>query len=277
MDSSSEKDVYNIRKFDGTNFAIWKEQIQDVLIQKGQLDPIFERPEGMSDAEWTKLDAKAKSTICLHLAESVYFTIVGEKTAKDVWDKLAFDYENKSAMNKVFLMKKLFDLRMKEGGTISSHVNDFNIIFTQLTTQGLEFDMEVKCIFLLCSLPSSWDTFCTAISNSAPATGLVYNDVLGSLFTEEIRRKSLDDKKDGTTYVATHRQRGCTHNHAESKDRKSSRSKSRGSMRNIECYHCHKKGHVKKDCLSGKKRRTSNQKTIVRLRSLTIKARARQR
>ncbi|MCO5550245.1 hypothetical protein L7F22_003728 [Adiantum nelumboides] len=164
ISSNGEKDVYNIQKFDGINFAIWKDQIQDVLIQKGQLD----RPKGeYTDTEWQKLDAKAKSTIRLHLVESVYFTIVGERTTRDVWDKLCSNYENKIAINKVFLIKRLFDLRMKEEGTISTCINEFNIIFTQLTTQGLVFDDEIKCIFLLCSLPSSWDTFYTTISNLA--------------------------------------------------------------------------------------------------------------
>ncbi|MCO5583936.1 hypothetical protein L7F22_037854 [Adiantum nelumboides] len=77
-------------------------------------------------------------------------------------------------------MKKLFDLCLMEEGTISTHINEFNIIFTQLSTQGLTFDEEIKCIFLLCSLPLSWDTFCIAISNSVPGFGLVYNDILGS-------------------------------------------------------------------------------------------------
>ena len=250
MASSSEKDVYNIRKFDGTNFPIWKEQIHDVLIQKGQLEPLMDREEGMyTDGEWKKLDAKARSTIRLHLAESVYFTIVGEPTAKAVWDKLCANYESKSASNKVYLMKKLFDLRMKEGTNVTSHLNEFNIIFTQLISQGLEFGEEVKCIFMLCSLPPSWDTFCTAISNSAPGTGLVYNDVIGSLLTEEIRRKSMESTKQGDAYVASDgKQRGRTRNREKSKERGRSRSKSRGSTRDIECYYCGKKGHMKKDC-----------------------------
>ena len=189
--TSGEKDIYNIRKFDGTNFPIWKEQIQDVLIQKGQEEPITERPEGVyNDAQWKQLDAKARSTIRLHLAELVYFTIVEETTTMGVWKKLIANYESKSASNKVYLMKKLFDLCMKEGTNITGHLNEFNIIFLQLTAQGLNFGEEVRCIFLLCSLPSSWDTFCTAVSNSAPATGLVFNDVVGNLLTEEIQKIS---------------------------------------------------------------------------------------
>lgn len=30
--STKDRDAYDIKKFDGTNFALWKEQIQDVLV-----------------------------------------------------------------------------------------------------------------------------------------------------------------------------------------------------------------------------------------------------
>ena len=42
MASSSAKDssVFDIKKFDGSNFALWKEQIQDILVQKKQRAPI---------------------------------------------------------------------------------------------------------------------------------------------------------------------------------------------------------------------------------------------
>ena len=62
------------------------------------------------------------------------FTIVGEPTAKAVWDKLCANYESKSASNKVYLMKKLFDMCMKEGTNVTTHLNDFNVIFTQLVS-----------------------------------------------------------------------------------------------------------------------------------------------
>ncbi|MCO5593703.1 hypothetical protein L7F22_047720 [Adiantum nelumboides] len=170
-----------------------------------------------------------------------------ERGLLEIWDNLCSFCENKSATNKVFLIKKLFDLCIKEEGSISTHIKEFNIIFTQFATQGLVFDEETKCIFLLCNLSSSWNTFCTAISNSAPGTGLLYNDVLKSLFAKEIREKSLKGKKDDDAYVASDRQRDRTQSHAKSKDR-GGRSKSQDSMCNVECYHCHKKWHVKKDC-----------------------------
>ncbi|MCO5600851.1 hypothetical protein L7F22_054968 [Adiantum nelumboides] len=148
---------------------------------------------------------------------------------------------------------------MKEGSSVSSHLNEFNALYSQLTSKGLNFDDEMKVIFLLCSLPASWDTFNTAISNSTHGGKLAFGDVTSALLTEEIRRQSLDSGGHDHVYMAggssRDRQRGRDRSHdrsqgrGRSNDKGNGRSKSRGhNMRNVECYHCHKKGHVKKDC-----------------------------
>ncbi|MCO5591028.1 hypothetical protein L7F22_045004 [Adiantum nelumboides] len=83
-------------------------------------------------------------------------------------------WESKSASNKVFLMKNLMKLCMKEGSTVFGHLNEFNSLFSQLTSQGFsEFDDELKSIFLLCSLPNSWDIFCTSINYCSDGLQLV--------------------------------------------------------------------------------------------------------
>ena len=53
----------------------------------------------------------------------------------------------------------------------------------------------MKDIFLLCSLPSSWDTFCTTISNSALGGVLNFDHVVGSLLAKEIGKNSMDHGK----------------------------------------------------------------------------------
>ncbi|MCO5605902.1 hypothetical protein L7F22_060088 [Adiantum nelumboides] len=108
-------------------------------------------------------------------------------SAKELWDTLCAMWDGKSASNKVFLMKKLMRMNLKEGSSVCLHLNEFNNIFSQLTSKGLNFDDEMKAIFLLCSLPSSWDTFNTAICNSAPGGTLVFSDVTSTLFIEEIQ------------------------------------------------------------------------------------------
>ena len=65
--ASSTRDVYDIKKIDGSNFALWKEQIQDILVQKKQRLPILhaQRAEhmGLTQVQWDELDAMARSTI----------------------------------------------------------------------------------------------------------------------------------------------------------------------------------------------------------------------
>ncbi|MCO5570698.1 hypothetical protein L7F22_024425 [Adiantum nelumboides] len=193
MAGSSEKEDYYIKKFDGTNFTIWKQRMMDVLVNKGLAAPLKDRKEGVyNDDQWEKLDARARATICLHLGESIFFTIMDKTTAFELWDSLCSAWEGKSASNKVYLMKKLMRLSMKEGSSVSSHLNEFNALYSQLTSKEMTFDDEIKSIFLLCSLPASWDTFNTAISSSTHGGKLVFSDVTSALLTEEIRRQSLD-------------------------------------------------------------------------------------
>ena len=84
----------------------------------------------MSDVDWVELDVLAKSTIRLHLAESVYFTVVSETSSFNLRKKLCSTYEKETASNKVYLMKRLFELQMKEGTSMALHLNEFNIIFS---------------------------------------------------------------------------------------------------------------------------------------------------
>lgn len=84
------------------------------------------------------------------------------KTSFELWEKLCSLYEQKSAVSQIYWLKQLFDLKMKEGTTMSSHLNDFNTIFSQLSAQEVEFDDSVKALFLLITLSESWDIFRTS-------------------------------------------------------------------------------------------------------------------
>ncbi|MCO5576209.1 hypothetical protein L7F22_030017 [Adiantum nelumboides] len=193
MAGSSEKEDYYIRKFDGTNFTIWKQRMMDVLVNKGLAVLLKDRKEGLyNDDQWEELNARARATIRLHLGESIFFTIMDKTIAFELWDLLCSSWDGKSASNKVFLMKKLMRLSMKEGSSVSSHFNEFNALYSQLTSKGLNFDDEMKAIFLLCSLPASWDTFNAAFSNSTHGGKLAFGDVTSVLLTEEIRCQSLN-------------------------------------------------------------------------------------
>mgnify|MGYP000238107944 CR=1 FL=1 len=106
----------SLRRFDGSNFNFLKEQMQDYLIIKGQIDPIENEnaPEIYKANEWQKLDRIVRATIWMHLSESVYITVQSCTTAFELWKKLSETYEKKVASTKMYLIRCLYNLRMKE-------------------------------------------------------------------------------------------------------------------------------------------------------------------
>jgi hypothetical protein len=133
-------------------------QMEDYLYQKDLFLPLGEvakKSMAMKDLEWEILDRKALGTIRLSLAMSVSFNISKEKTTKALMDALAKLYEKPSTSNKVFLMKRLFNMKMSEGGSVADHLNDFNTVTNQLSSVKVDFDDEVRALLILCSLPES--------------------------------------------------------------------------------------------------------------------------
>ena len=125
-----------IEKFNGTNFAYWKMQIEDLLYQKNFYLPLkgkAKKHATMSNVEWEVLDRKVLGTVRLSLSKSLTFNISKEKTTKDVMDALSRMYKKRSASNKVFLMRKLFKMNMVEGGVVAEHLNEFNMVMSQLS------------------------------------------------------------------------------------------------------------------------------------------------
>ena len=109
----------------------------------------------MSDEDWNKLDQKAKSTIWLCVSDSVLLNVSGEATTKTLWEKLGTLYQSKSLVNKLFLRKKIYNLRMKDGDSMTEHLNAFNTVVSQLSSIDIKISDEDKCISLLCSLLDS--------------------------------------------------------------------------------------------------------------------------
>ena len=66
--------------------------------------------------------------IRLMLSKNVAHNIAKEKMTIGMMQALADMYEKPTTNNKVYLMKKLFNLRMPEGGSVVEHLNSFNTV-----------------------------------------------------------------------------------------------------------------------------------------------------
>ena len=146
MGVMGEEGKFKIEKFNGKNYQHWKMQIVDYLYQKDLYLPLGgleKKPTNMTEDAWEVLDRKALGTIRLCLASTVAFNITGQKTTKDLIKSLDALYEKPSASNKVFLMKRLFNLKMSDNGSVVEHLNEFNTNISQLRSVGVTFDDEV--------------------------------------------------------------------------------------------------------------------------------------
>ena len=137
------------------------------------------------------------------VSDSVLLNVSGEATAKALWDKLGTLYQSKSLVNKLFLWKKLYNLRMKDGDSVTEHLNTFNTMVSKLLSVDIKISDEDKCISLLCSLPDSWDSLVIAIGSNA--TALQFDEIASSLLTEEMRQKNIESQNGDSLSV-----RGCS-------------------------------------------------------------------
>eukprot|EP00253_Pinus_taeda_P011213 PITA_11213 len=144
-----------IEKFNGQSFELWKFKMEDLLVDKDQ---------------WVTVDP-------------------GEAIAKALRDKLGTLYQSKYLVNKLFLWKKLYNLRMKDGDLVTEHRNAFNTVVSQLLSVDIKFSDEDNFINLLCSLPDSWDSLVIVIRSNA--TTLQFDEIVSSLLMEEMRQKNM--------------------------------------------------------------------------------------
>jgi hypothetical protein len=269
MASSSRIDI---EKYNGKNFELWKLKMEDLLVDKEQwiiVDPgthptgtqptgtqmtgtqptsaqtTSTPPIGMSKEDWEKLDRRARSIIRLCLANSMLLNVSGKSAAKELWDKSGNLYQSKSLVNKFFLRKKLYHLRMEDGDSVIEHLNVFNTLVSQLGFVNITIAEEDKCITLLCSLPDSWDNLVVEIGSTTQST-LKYEDVVASLLFEEMRRKIMDGHNTNALFT-----RGRTQDRNPGKpsgwrSKSTSGCKSPGKYLR-KCWKCGKTGHYKKD------------------------------
>ena len=138
-------------------------------------------------------DFQALGLIRLTLSRNVAFNIVKEKTTSDLLKALSNMYEKPLAMNKVYLMRRLFNLQMFENGSVSDHIKKFNMIVSQLNSVDINFEDEIKALILMSALPDSWDTVVAAIRSPCGSEKLKFDEIHDStgLFTLRIRASPM--------------------------------------------------------------------------------------
>jgi len=114
---------------------------------------------------------------------------------------------------------------MKDGDLVTEHLNEFNIVISQLASIDIKISDEDKCISLLCSLPDSWDSLVIVIGSNV--TALQFDEIVSSLLTKEMRQKNMESQNGDAFSIL-----GWSQNRNKNKS-SSGRSKSRGRSKSL--------------------------------------------
>ena len=89
---------------------------------------------------------------------------------------------------------------MKESDLVQAHLNEYESLSCQITTQGKIIEDELKAILLMSSLPLSWETFVSIVCN-ASTTVVKYSSVTSAILTEAAWSKSFVNGSVNDAYV----------------------------------------------------------------------------
>jgi hypothetical protein len=148
---------------------------------------------------------------------------------------------------------------MVEGSDLSQHINVFNQIIDDLKRVDVKFEDEDKALMLLNSLSTSstYENLVTTLTWGKETLEL--EDITGALLAFHQKKKNIDENSQGEgLFVKGNYERKRSNNMGDLKG-KNSWSKSR-RMKDINCYKCENKGHMKRDCPNRKKNKDDKNK-----------------
>ena len=179
-------------------------------------------PEGNAErrAKFVARRDRALATIVLAMEPSLLYLVGPDPTNPVVvWRALADQFQRNTWANKLELKRKLFSLRLAEGGSVQQHIKCMSEICDELSAIGETVSEEDRVVYLLASLPESYNVLVTALEANADVPSLAV--VRERLLHEESKMKSKPSQEEALTV---------------------------NFKKKLRCHFCNKPGHFKKDC-----------------------------
>ncbi|XP_046145714.1 uncharacterized protein LOC123989039 [Osmia bicornis bicornis] len=243
--------IKSVKRFDSTNFQVWKFQLTAVLLANEIFDVVDgsrTRPPDEQGANagrmktWIKDNVRAMAIIASAMEDEQVNSILVCGTSKEMWDKLITMHEQKSASNIGTLTQRFYSYRMNPTDSVIHHVTAVQNMARQLIDLGEKISDSAIIAKILSSLTSKYSVFKTAWDSVDPDRQTV-SYLLERLIREE---QSLNDEGDSVGALAVARKNNSKGN-LLSKDEKDKKKKRRSKM-SIECYRCQEKGHYASQC-----------------------------
>jgi hypothetical protein len=241
-----------IEKLNSDNYETWSFQMNLHLLQLDLWDFVSgtstcpEPKVSATDAtlitnakeinSWKSKDQKAYAAIGLAIEKTQIPIIKKTKTSKDAWEALQTYHRKSSLTNKVRLLKKVCQTRLKNKEEMESHLFGMEKIFDQLADLGMDLEEVFRVAIILASLPDSYDTLVTALE-ARDEKDLTLSYVKSKLLDES--SKNLQD--------------------SDSVQEKAFKIQGSRDQSKIICNYCKKEGHIKRNCFKLKNKTSSEE------------------
>ena len=119
------------------NYSIWKPKMKDILYYKDLYDFVEKgevKPDNVIVDDQKKMHRKAIGLIRQWVDISVFHYVATETDAHTLCKNLKNLYERKTAKNKAFTIRKLVNLKYRDGRSLTEHLSDFQDLVNQLNT-----------------------------------------------------------------------------------------------------------------------------------------------
>ena len=173
---------------------------------------------------------RALATIVLSVDPSLLYMIGDSEDPVAVWKLLSGQFQKATWANRLALRRRLHLLRLKEGESVQDHIKAITEIFNELSMIGDEVKVEDKVVWLLASLPDSFDMLLTALEAcpEVPEMGTVVERLLHE--ERKLKEKDRTPCKSGEgAFMAKQKRKGPR------------------------CHFCKRIGHIQRNCFERQK------------------------
>ena len=196
---------------------------------------------GTDLGEWMQKEAIVTQQIASTIPDSLYLKIKGKKSVKEAWDLLKDDFEKRSRMFTIDLRRRLQEERCEENGNIRAHFDTMRTMREDLVALGDSISNSDFTAMLLGSLPKAYDSYLSAVT----ATISVLQKELDA---EALMLSVIDEFDRCTVKTRQSKDKGRDTAFYAGEGSKGSKFGGKGSKKDLECFNCRKKGHMKVDC-----------------------------
>ena len=174
----------------GTNYPTWKIQCRMALMKEGLWKIVTEEETepttGAAEiAKFRSRRDKALATIVLSVDTALLYLISNPEDPAGVWKKLANQFEKKTWATRLDLRRRLHSMRLKDGDSAQEHIKTMTELFDALAVAGEMVSDEDRVVYLLASLPDSYNVLVTALEANAEVPKL---EVVSEHILHQVRK-----------------------------------------------------------------------------------------